>query len=333
MRLRTLLVIAMCTGLPRGARAAAPTRDVQLADERFQTGRRLYKEGRFAEALAAFREAQAQVASPNVRLYIGRCLLALNQPVEAYEELAATRREAAALKSADPKYAQTEAAAAEEASAVAKRLGQLKLVLVGAPPDAQIRVAGREVALAELGQPVRVVPGKVLLQVDAPGYARIAQTLELGAGQSEEVRIELQKLAPTAGPRPQPAQPVQLAAPPAPTVALEPRTPAWAQAGTWGGLAVAAVGGAAFGGFYFAAENQHRKLVAECVDQSCSADRSTSLRDGGRTLQTWTNVSLAVGAAGLALGAGSFLLGRALPEEVPVALSTNGRGVLLSARF
>lgn len=338
--LRTLLVIAMCWS---GVAAAAPAAgDVTLAEERFQTGRRLYKEGRFADALDAFRQAQAQVASPNVRLYIARCELALGDPVDAYDDLVITQREAASLQAAEPKYAPTAQAAALEAADLEKKLARVKVVLSGAPDDARVRVAGREVSRASLSAPLHVVPGKVTIEVEAPGHARIAQTVTIAAGQSEGVRIELQPLPPE--------PPAQAAAPKSESVesasqvasqvaSREPEAqpgrhaPTWATVGTWSGLGLGVAGAGAFGVLYVQADAQHQALVDECVDKACSPERSSSLRSTGRTLQTWTNVALVTSAAGFAIGAGSYLLGRAFPAMDPVALGTDGHTLYVAGRF
>ena len=55
--------------------------------KKFDAGRRAFEEGKFEEALIAFQASHELLASPNTRLYMGRCSRALGKVGSAYTAL------------------------------------------------------------------------------------------------------------------------------------------------------------------------------------------------------------------------------------------------------
>ena len=92
-----LAVLVASVAAPAGAQSArgeaANGASAPSAKELYSSAQKLFDKGKYAEALVAFRLAHAASDSPNARLMVGHCLVALGKPAEAYEELAATMRE------------------------------------------------------------------------------------------------------------------------------------------------------------------------------------------------------------------------------------------------
>ena len=68
----------------------------------------------YKEAAEKFRDSYNIVASPNSRLMLGRALVKLNEPLEAYREFEATLTQATELASRQAKYQKTADAARKE---------------------------------------------------------------------------------------------------------------------------------------------------------------------------------------------------------------------------
>src|SRR5262245_45020934 len=101
-------LLALCAVLSGNARAAEP--DAAARD--FKEGKRLYDSRQYQAALDKFQEAWERSHSPNARLYIGRCFNKLGNLRVAYDELSGTLRDASTRAASDPKYAETQNAAA-----------------------------------------------------------------------------------------------------------------------------------------------------------------------------------------------------------------------------
>ena len=93
-------------------KATAPQRD--QAQTRFLKGRELFGQGHFGAALEEFRASYAVVASPNARLYMGRCMREQKRLAAAYAELGHAAAEGRQLAHEDPRYARTAETADEQ---------------------------------------------------------------------------------------------------------------------------------------------------------------------------------------------------------------------------
>ena len=92
-----------------GADATTPS-----AQKLYAEAQKLFDKGSYADALVAFRQAYNVSSSPNARLMVGHCLVALGRRAEAYEEMTATMREAAKKAETESKYGPTRDTAATQ---------------------------------------------------------------------------------------------------------------------------------------------------------------------------------------------------------------------------
>ena len=108
-RAAVLTALLTLAGIPRVAlaqtppTAEAPSAAV-AAQARFDRGRELFQQGRFADALPEFRASLELFRSPNTRLYVGLCLQRMERFAESSAELSLTVSEADAMLATDRRY-------------------------------------------------------------------------------------------------------------------------------------------------------------------------------------------------------------------------------------
>ncbi len=251
VRALAVAVVLLIGGLlaPSSARADAE------ADALIERGLDLRAAKKDAEALALFEQAHARSPSPRALAQIGLAEQALERWLSAERHLG----EALAAKK-DPWIAARKATLEASLAAIDKRLARLELS--SNAEGATAKVEGAEGGA--LPRTVRVVAGKVKLEVRAPGYTTAGKTIDVAAGATEKVVVTLAKPAPVAaapknegaGPSKAKDDPPKVAPKPAPppddgphpgAVARAPdtssgapdpalRTWAWVSAGSGGGL-------------------------------------------------------------------------------------------------
>ncbi len=167
MKFRTQLLGAMIAGVLgtslvlASAPAAAQGKDAPALDD-FASARALYNAGQYAEALPLFRDVYARSSSPNARLYVARCLRKLVRNPEAYDEMAATLREATTRAESESKYAQTRDSAAAELALLEPLVGKLVIAVADPPPGMKVELDGRPLDAARWSAPITVDPGSRL---------------------------------------------------------------------------------------------------------------------------------------------------------------------------
>ena len=136
-RLTLILSLALSLAAPL-ARAdgvlpahATPVQREQ-AQARFMRGKEFLAKKQFEQAVAEFRASHDIVASPNTRLELARCLLAMGKPLAAYAELGRTAVEAKELKAEDNRYERAYEAAQAERAELEPTLGFVRLTIIGA---------------------------------------------------------------------------------------------------------------------------------------------------------------------------------------------------------
>lgn len=286
-----------------GAEASEPHLD--LARQRFARGVELYKRGQTEEALGEFEASTALYASPNAHLYAGHCHKALGRLPEAVAQYERSVGLARDRLQADPRYAATLEAASEELRALEPRIGRVRLEGPPLPAAARVTVGDRALPGAAVGLAVPVRPGRVEVEIAAPGHLSSRQAVTVVAGRTTTVLVDLRRL------------------PPAPPPPDPNRHRPW----MWASLSIGAAGLGAFGVFYALARSEYAGLDDRCTPRPCT-QREDAAVARGRTYQTLTNVSLGVGAAGLATGA---LLWWLLPGPPEARVSLGPGGV--QARF
>jgi tetratricopeptide (TPR) repeat protein len=235
--------LALALGVVGAAPALAqPASSIALesrAQSLYQRGRERFSSGDFEQARLAFQSSLDTVDSPNTRMYLGRTLLRLGRPADAWALLDRAARDADARAVAEPRYVPTRDAARAEADAIAPSLAWLTLDATDAPDGLAVRVNGSSLQRGGLGVTMPMQPGEVTVAASAPGRRDARVTLTLVAGQRELQTLTLEALPaeiPVAAAPPPPILPPprQLPLPPPDRTALR----------DWG-LVLGAVGAAA----------------------------------------------------------------------------------------
>lgn len=320
--------------------AAHAQSDEALAQQLYRQARRAYDQGDHASALRRFRASLAAYDSPNARLYVARSLRELGRLGEAVLEYHLTASAAADLEDYSPRYAETRRAALQELDALRPRVGSLRVLVRPAPPDLAVTVAGREVSAAALDVPLPVTPGTVEVRARAPGFEVAGRTIEVAAGESREVILELSAREVLADEPPEPEEAADVDAdgtarlpegPDGADGARPDRTrPAAARgsestSSTLGWIGVIAGGAAVAAGGVLAvlAERQYRDLSNDCGDEPCPASRAGDV-DYGRTMDAASIVAFGAGGALLLGGVLWLLLTGEDGAEAPASAGFDG---------
>jgi hypothetical protein len=295
------------------------------AKAEFNDAQKLFDAGRQADALPHFRKAFAASNSPNARLMIARCLVALGKTAEAYEEMATTTREAAARADTDPKYARTRDAAAAEMAVLERRIGKLVVALAEPGAGATVTLDGAPLDADRLGVPVAVQPGTLTIEARRAGEATVRREITVGAGETKTIAIAFTS-APAVAASPVPTTPKRAAPIEAPTHGGGVRVAGFFVAG----LGVAGMGG--FAGAGLAAKSKFSSVEAACGGVRCTDPKYGSVIDSGKTLQTLANAGLGVGIAGLVGGALMIAFGGASKGPPPASVEVGPTGIRLGYR-
>ena len=297
------LALALCAGTGEASAAGvAPARATPVqreqAQSRFVKGRDLYSAKKYDAALVELSASLDIVASPNTRLYVGRCLRDMGRLVAAYAELGRTAVEANELRAEDARYEKAAASATEERAKLLPRLAFVDVRITHAIDTTTLRFADESVRRGGWEEPVPAMPGDATLVVETPGHAPITHTVHLTAGEHAQVALDAGADLPllVAGP------PIE-APEPGPS---NDRSFARPMAFAAGGVAVAGlvtfvVAGALANGSY-------SDLEKACGSGPCPAGHEGDI-SAGRAQQTLANVGLAVVAVAGAASVTLFILG------------------------
>jgi hypothetical protein len=292
-----LLVIAVAAVLasPLNAEAegvsvseATPEQAAE-AQRLFESGQTKIEAGDHQGALTDFQASFDVVKSPNSLLLVERELVVLGRLADAYRAALATEQLAAEAAKTDPKYADTALAGRNESNELAPKIGFIKLDLGG--KSGSITVNGRVIANSEQSDRIAVDPGPVVVELRTADGATTRQSATVAAG--GEVAVSF------APPKPPPDEP------PAPKAeaGMSPFDMGTGQRITGGILAgIGVVGMGMFAGFGAAHLSIHSDLTEQCPGGKCAPSLAEQA-DDGETFQTAANVSVIVGAVGLAAGA------------------------------
>lgn len=179
--------------------ADGPTLSVETrAQDLYVTARDHFRASDFVGAREDFRRSLDLVDSPNTRMYLGRALRRLGRLPEAYATLDRAAVDAERRAVTEPRYAATQESARAEANEIRGDISLLTVRLPGLPADASIRVAGTEVPVTAIGFPLPFVPGEVIVEFDAPGFAPAREILILVPGGDAVVELTPRAEAATA---------------------------------------------------------------------------------------------------------------------------------------
>lgn len=309
MRCSVAAILSCCllsTSLSLAAGVApdkANKEQLEAAQRTFQTADGHYDAKRYEEAITAFRASYDIVASPNSRLMIARSMREAGRLTEAWAELEGTIADADAAAKADDKYESTAKAAREDLKKLESQVARVQFERSGF--SSPVSVNGKPVPEALLAGPVALAPGKATVTAKRADGSEARVEVELKAGESRRVQLDLAAAAPAAPPTPPPKAP-----PPKPEPAPEPEASSGPGLRTWAFVAggVGVVGLATFGVFGAMNNSKFSALEDDCEGGRCPSSSQDDI-DAGKRYQTIANIGLAVGVVGLGTGAALFILG------------------------
>ena len=184
---------------------AAPDDSLARAKQHFENGVHLYdqKPPDYEAALAEFRAAEKEHASPGIKKNIALCLKALHRYGEAIDELDAMLAAGDAVK---PETRETGKKILAEIQALIATL-KIKVVLHRSAaetgndvPRVDVALDGQSVPADKLGAPVRTGPGDHVLVAHATGYGDATKKVSVVAGDKDVlVQLDLVPIAAGAG--------------------------------------------------------------------------------------------------------------------------------------
>lgn len=175
---------------PPAEPARPKTAEQQEADRHFGSGVTLYKEGKYAEALAEFERAYEIAPHPLVLYNIAGCHRELSRYAEAvkyYRRFLDEGKDVVTKVRLD--NAQTE---------LGDILARIARVTVTVPQveGAELVLDGEAVGTMPLDMPLVLAPGEHKLRARAPGYRDAERVLRLASGDELEVELTLSELPP-----------------------------------------------------------------------------------------------------------------------------------------
>jgi len=302
---------ALSAALLVGSVAAAQTQEA-VALTRFNKGRELFIANQYAPALVEFRAASALYESPNTRLYIGRCERELGHVAAAYVEFQRAASEAADRAASDPRYVSTREVAKQEEAALEKKLAHVTVLApAGLPDGVLITVNGSPLGPAGVGVAAPIDPGPVEVIAKANGYVTTKKNASAAAGESIEVKLQLEKDASvvTTNNNNNNNNTNANNTTDNPPVIVETRTPSHGlrNAGfVVGAFGIAGMG--VFGAFAALAQTRFDQLKQECGDVPCDPSLSKKI-DEGQTFQNIANIAVVAGGVAILTGAIMIIAG------------------------
>lgn len=253
-----------------------------------------FDEGQHAAALAKYLEADAIMGVPSTGILVGKAHEALGQLVEARDaDLAVGRYKHTPGEPMPDLFVEAQELAAARANELATRIPMLEIVIVGLPPGVtpEVKLNGEPINAASLTR--RVNPGEVTVSAKAAGYGETSASERLAEGDEKTLTIALARDERPAPEAPDPAPPTEVDPIERDEGTLVPAIVAFSV----GGLALAA--GAITG---FSSIAKESDLEALCAEKICSDEAGRDELSMANTLANVSNVTLAVGGVGVALG-------------------------------
>jgi hypothetical protein len=310
---------AFCAPLAAQTSAQPSESDTARAREAFQAGKAAFEQEYYELALQKFEASDHAVASPNTKLMIGRCLVQLDRPADAYREFALLIRQAHA--SPDGRYDQAAHAAVDEQLALKPRVALLTVQVNDEAGAATLTAAGRAIPRDTWDEPIALEPGATEVALTDKAGRRDSRQLELSAGSSTTLDLAIDAQASPAV-EPEPA-PLPVTSPDADRAASANRQPSSLR--TWSYVAGAAgmLGLASFVVFGAMSNSEFSDLKQGCPSRSACSPSLRTHQTRGQSYETVANVSLGVAVA--ALGASVALWIFSEPERsTEVAVGPTG---------
>ncbi len=264
-----------------------------LAQRRYARALGLYEHQQFADALIEFRAALEMVPSPNARLYVARCLARTQHLAEAVSEFQHVILEADAHAQSEGRYGDTREAAQREMAEIEPQVGWVTVRVADSPVGLRLHVGTAVLARGATGEPIAVDPGTVRIEAQAPGRAPARREVAVRAGERRTIELMLESAAGSSSTVALQATGVasDVASGVASGVAWIPnpaRTAAWFAVGVAGAATIS------WASLFFVTDAHYRRISASCTAGTGCGFVSDADLELGRTLQTATNVMMAV---------------------------------------
>jgi hypothetical protein len=226
-----------------------------------------------------------------------------------------TVADATRLAEKESRYADTRDAAAAELALLEPKIAKIVVAVLDEGIAAEVTLDGSPLAAEEIGVPVAVTPGEVVIRASAPGKKPVEKRQAIRAGSTRTVTIAFESGA--SGPLPEPL--------PEP----EPDEPGGGDFGAVraAGIALAILGAGGLVGFAVTgsmAKERFDRLEEECGGFRCTDPAYADVIDEGQGLQTTAHVLVGVGS-GL-LVAGVLMIAFGGPSEDGSALVEPAQG-------
>jgi tetratricopeptide (TPR) repeat protein len=308
-RFAPVLALALALAPAIATAQPEPTQEAKDAARGLaEKGYELFEQGKYAEAITHFQQAEQRFhASPHL-LFIARSRVKMGQLVEARDVYDKVVAEQLANYAPDA-FRQAQAEARGELDGLRKRIPTIQLVVIGAEPESvRVTLDGVEVPSWKIQERLPANPGAHTVTATRPGSEPITRSVTLTEGAAESVDLSFGAPAGPAGPGPTPP-PDQ-----GPKSSLVLPLVAFGVGGL--GLGIGAITGAMSLGKVSDIEEQ-----ADCIpdpDDSAKQICDPSYQedaDSARTLGTVSTVAFVVG--GIGIGAGVILLLTRSGDEAP----------------
>jgi hypothetical protein len=307
----SLLAATLLVALPSRAGgvsvADATSTQHKAAEKKLAEGRKLFKAGKFEEAIAAFEAAHEIVANPEARLMAARAHQNLGELVKARADYTAAIEEGEPAVQHNGKYRETLQAARKELKELEGVLARVTIQLRHAPSGTKVEIDGEPLDTSKLGEPMLLPPGAIEVVATSPDGREVkSRKLTLTAGQDAKVdlaftRDDKDDVAPTIVEEGLETPPPDEPAPAPSSGGSGKRTAAFIA----GGVGVAGL--ATFAVFGAMSNSKYNSLDKACTGSVCPANRQDDIDEGKRD-QMLANIGLVVGAVGVGASATLFLL-------------------------
>jgi hypothetical protein len=278
-------------------------------ERKLSEGKKLLASGKFEAAISRFHEAHDIVANPKATLMIARAHRDTGELVIAHGEYLTALDEAEGAARAKPKFEETLTEIRKDLADLEGVLGKLLVKLIHAPKGTEVTVDGQPVEASKVASPLLVAPGSMAVVATAPDGQVARRQASVNAGQSATVELAFARED----------EPATFFAGESSESESEPPIAKTDSDGGSNALAYVAggVGVAGLATFVIlgvAANSKFDELEKACPGGHCPPERQGDIDDGKR-LQTFANVGLVVGIAGVATGAALLVFGGGKGDE------------------
>lgn len=300
--------------------ARSESGQTKKADALFREGRALMQDGDFARACNKLEQSYRLDPAAGTAVNLGDCFDRINKVGSA---LLAYRAAKKLLTNGDPRTAPV----GRQIDALLERVPRLTITLApDAPEGTSVTRDGKDVAGDELGAPLIVNPGRVIIVVTAPGREKVRTVLSVAERDRRTFVADVGDPEGDAGesaPRRRPEN--------ARSTAREPRGGSSSRST---GLVLGGIGVAGLAtGIVTAlmANSKEDEASTRCPNDQCTQDGFDAAQSG-KTLNTISYIGWGIGIVGVATG--GYLLFLTDPDESPavVAATADANGASLVAR-